>query len=99
VTQPGIGVEDQTLDSADLNYLSTVYMFRFLGRNVVVSLNYQRLFDLKGATDVASPFTTIDVLQRVQSRQDGGLSTISPAVAVQVTPTFWGQSICGYSPS
>ena len=88
VTQPGIGVDNQTLDGAHLNYLSAVYPFRLLGRNVAVSLNYQRLFDLKGATDVASPFATIDGLQRVQSRQEGGLFTMSPAVAVQVTPTF-----------
>ena len=88
VTQPGIGVENQTIDGAHLNYLSAVYPFRLLARNVVVSLNYQRLFDLKGATDVASPFTTIDGLQRVRSRQEGGLFTISPAVAVQITPTF-----------
>ena len=54
----------------------------------MVSLNFQRLFDLKGATDVAAPFTTIDGLQQVRSRQDGGLFTISPAVAVQITPTF-----------
>src|SRR5712691_2575104 len=88
VTQPGIGVENQTIDGAHLNYLSAVYPFRLLARNVVVSLNYQRLFDLKGATDVASPFTTIDGLQRVRSRQEGGLFTISPAVAVQITPAF-----------
>jgi long-subunit fatty acid transport protein len=88
VTQPGIRVENQTFDSADLNYLSGVYPFRLLGRNVVVSLNFQRLFDLKGDTDVAAPFTTIDGLQQVQSRQDGGLFTISPAVAVQITPAF-----------
>jgi long-subunit fatty acid transport protein len=88
VTQAGIRVENQTFDSVDLNYLSGVYPFRLLARNVVVSLNFQRLFDLKGATDVASPFTTIDGLQRVRSRQEGGLFTISPAVAVQVTPTF-----------
>ena len=88
VTQPGIRVEDQTFDSADLNYLSGVYPFRLLGRNVVVSLNFQRLFDLKGATDAAAPFTAIDGLQQVRSRQDGGLFTISPAVAVEITPTF-----------
>ena len=88
VTQLGIRVEDQTFGNAELNYLSGVYPFRLLGRNVVVSLNYQRLFDLKGATDVAAPFTTIDGLQQVRSRQDGGLFTISPAVAVQITPTF-----------
>ena len=88
VTQPGTGVENQTLDGVNLNYLSGVYPFRLLARNVVVSLNFQRLFDLDSATDAASPFATIDGLQRVRSRQEGGLFTISPAVAVQITPTF-----------
>jgi hypothetical protein len=55
---------------------------------VVVSLNVQRLFDLHGATDAASRFTTIDGVQRVHSRQQGGLYAISPAMAVQLTPTF-----------
>jgi long-subunit fatty acid transport protein len=54
----------------------------------VVSLNVQRLFDLHGKTDVASGFTTIDGVQRVSSTQSGGLWTISPAVAVQVTPAL-----------
>jgi long-subunit fatty acid transport protein len=88
VTQSGTGVEDQTLEGFNLNYLSVVYPFRLLARNVVVSLNFQRLFDLQSATDVASPFAAIDGLQRVRSRQEGGLFTISPAVAVQITPTF-----------
>jgi long-subunit fatty acid transport protein len=88
VTQPATGVEGQHLDSFDLNYLSAVYPFEVLRRTVIVSLNVQRLFDLQGATDVTSRFATIDGVQRVSSRQAGGLFTISPAVAVQVTPAF-----------
>jgi long-subunit fatty acid transport protein len=90
VTRPETIVEDQSLDDFNLNYLSVVYPFRLLQRNVVVSLNIQRLFDLQGATDVASRFLNprLDGIQRVSSRQQGGLYTISPAVAVQITPTF-----------
>jgi hypothetical protein len=88
VFRPETVIDDQTLDSFNLNYLSAAYPFQLFQRNVVVSLNFQRLFDLQSATDVASRFTTIDGLQRVSSRQDGGLFTISPAVAVQITPTF-----------
>ena len=33
-------------------------------------------------------FRRIDGIQHVSSRQQGGLFTISPAVAVQLTPTF-----------
>jgi hypothetical protein len=88
VTRPDTVVEHQTLDHVHLNYLSAAYPFQLLQRNVVVSLNFQRFFDLQGATDVASRFATIDGVQRVSSRQTGGLFTLSPAVAVQLTPTF-----------
>ncbi len=88
VSRVDTAVEGQTLDSIDLNYLSVAYPFQLLRRNVVVSLNVQRLFDLTGDTDVSSAFQTIEGTQQVRSRQDGGLFTISPAVAVQVTPAF-----------
>ena len=86
VTRPETVVQHQTLDSLDLNYLSAAYPFQLFKRNVVVSLNVQRLFDLHGKADVASRFLTIDGIQRVHSRQAGGLFTISPAAAVQITP-------------
>lgn len=88
VTQLDTIVEGQTLDSFDLNYLSLVYPFQLFRRNVVVSLNVQRLFDLQGATDVISRFDDIDGVQQVRSRQEGGLFTISPAMAVQIIPAF-----------
>lgn len=88
VTQAETIVEDQTLSDTNLNYLSAVYPFQLFRRNVIVSLNYQRLFDLKAETDVTSRFETIDGIQQVDSRQSGGLFTISPALAVQVTPKF-----------
>lgn len=88
VTPPDTRVEGQTLDDLTLNYLSVSYPFELLQRNVVASLNVQRLFDLQGATDVVSRFTTVDGVQRVSSRQTGGLFTIAPALAVQITPAF-----------
>ncbi|MBI3329124.1 MAG: outer membrane protein transport protein [Nitrospinae bacterium] len=88
VTRPETVVQHQTLDSLDLNYLSAAYPFQLWQRNLVVSLNVQRLFDLQGKADVASRFLTLDGIQRVRSRQDGGLFTISPAAAVQLTPAL-----------
>ena len=88
VTQPGVAVEGQTLDDLNLNYLSVVYPFELFKRNIILSLNVQRLFDLNGQTDVASRFTNLTGLQQVHSEQSGGLWTISPAVAVQITPAF-----------
>jgi hypothetical protein len=68
VTQPETVLDAQTLESANLSYLSVVYPFVLFQRNVVVSLHFQHLFDLKSATDVTSRFTTIDGIQRVSSR-------------------------------
>ena len=88
LTQSNLAIDGQTIDTVNLNYLSVVYPFELWRRNVVASLNVQRLFDLHGDTDVQSRFTGIDGIQRVSSRQSGGLWTISPALAVQVTPAF-----------
>jgi hypothetical protein len=63
VTVADTMVADQTLDRFDLNYLSLAYPFEFLRRNVVVSLNVQRLFDLQSATDVVSRYNTVDGVQ------------------------------------
>jgi len=88
VTRPETVVQHQTLDSLDLNYLSAAYPFQLFRRNVVTSLNVQRLFDLQGKADVASRFLGLglDGIQRVHSRQEGGLFTLSPAAAIQITP-------------
>ena len=97
VNMPGILIENQTLDGTHLNYFSVAYPFRVRQRNVVLSLNYQRLFDLSGDTDTVTgfPITNPDTgllagrgSHDVSSRQRGGLFTISPAAAVQISPTF-----------
>ena len=54
MTQPNLAIDGQTIDTINLNYLSVVYPFEFWRRNVVASLNVQRLFDLHGDTDVQS---------------------------------------------
>lgn len=88
VDQQDTVVDDQIIRNANLNYLSGVYPFELFQRNIVISLNYQRLLDLEGKADVISRYDTIDGFQEVNSDQDGRLFTISPAVAVQITPTL-----------
>lgn len=82
-------IENQALDAFHLNYLSAVYPFEFLERNWVVSFNFQRLFNLQGDSAVASLLDPMvcncDAVQRIRSEQEGGLFTISPAVAIGVT--------------
>jgi long-subunit fatty acid transport protein len=88
VTRPETVVEDQAFDSFDLNYLSAVYPFQLWRRNIAVSLNVQRLFDLQGDTDVASRFLTLEGIQRVSAQQEGALYSLSPAIAIQLTPNL-----------
>lgn len=88
VTQTGVAVDGQAINSVNVNYVSVVVPFELFKRNVVVSFNYQRLFDLNSETRVVSGFTTIDGTQQITSDQDGGLWTLSPAIAVQITPVF-----------
>jgi hypothetical protein len=54
VMQPETVLDNQTLDGLHLNYLSVAYPFVLFQRNVVVSLNFQRLFDLQSVTPARS---------------------------------------------
>ncbi|MBI4556959.1 MAG: outer membrane protein transport protein [Candidatus Hydrogenedentes bacterium] len=86
------GSHDVDFDS--LNYLSFVYPFKhtIAGRNLVLSLNYQRKFDFDRALDVyfhditPLPFGFLfDLGTRVKYRQGGSLSAISPALGFELT--------------
>ncbi|MCG8512253.1 MAG: outer membrane protein transport protein, partial [Rhodospirillales bacterium] len=76
----------------DLNYFSIAFPFEFLERNMIVSLNYQRLyeFDRDIRTDLTERSTDppLQYDQKVDFRQKGKLSALSPAFAVEVTPDF-----------
>ena len=75
-------------DNADLNYLSVVYPLPFTaaGRNMTVSLNYQRKysFDRDFTLEYVYPWT-IDSVIEMDFEQDGGLSTVTPAFAMEIT--------------
>lgn len=80
--------------STDLNYLSAAVPFTVWDRNVVMSVNYQRLYDFNmefngGFNDVfAIPGFSVVTVSRQRFKQTGGLSAISPAVAFQITPSL-----------
>jgi len=82
-------------DSSSLNYLSAVLPFRLFDRNMVVSLNYQKLFDFN--MDFKGSFFSnfndglgdvFDLKEKDVFRQRGELTTISPAFAVELTPNL-----------
>ena len=84
-------------DNYDLNYLSFVYPLPFtvLDRNAVFSLNYQRKYDFSRKFDVEYDSYTItqsgtpyNTFLDMDFEQDGGLSTITPAFAIELTNRF-----------
>ena len=93
-----------TITDFNLNYLSAVYPFELLGRNMVVSLNYQHLYDFNRdwKFNFIYPAPTIydgPVLNDYEQR--GALYASGLAYCVQITPAFsagvnvnyWGDSI------
>lgn len=99
--------------SANLNYLSGVLPFELLNRHIVASLNYQRKLDFNKNADFTyrKQFTNeadqnIDDSIQVDFSQQGGLSTLTPALAIQIHPlvsigcafNYWMDEIgSGYS--
>ena len=81
--------------STDLNYASIAYPFELFERNMIFSLNYQRLYefdrDIKTNinTKIITPSLTPRLTeQKVKFRQRGKLCALSPAYAIDITPTF-----------
>jgi long-subunit fatty acid transport protein len=81
---------ENSMHSDGLNYASIAYPFVLMNRNMIVSLNYQRLYEMNKDTffrrfvDVGIGVLTQDT----NFTQDGFLYALSPALAVQVTPYF-----------
>jgi len=93
-----LSMEDSSeVDFDDINYLSIVYPFRrtILGRNLVVSLNYQRKYDFDRSLDfrarvIGRSYSSIVNILNLSSfdidfEQDGHLSAISPAFGFELT--------------
>lgn len=77
----------QRVNESSINYFSAAYPFTLFNRNMIVSLNYQDLYDFTRDWD----FTFIHeggyyAEHQVDYTQDGGLSALGLAYAVQITP-------------
>lgn len=103
---------DHQTHNFDLNYLSAAYPLPVLlfGRNATVSLNYQRKYDFSRKFDlrydmqnVLSTGTVVNRMLRQDFEQEGGLSTLTPAFAMEITKrisvgvslNFWRSSFLG----
>jgi long-subunit fatty acid transport protein len=78
----------ERIHARNLNYASAAYPFSRFNRNMIVSLNYQHLYDFHRdwhftiqQGDAADPFT-----QELKYKMQGGLSAVGLAYAVQITP-------------
>ncbi|SLM29356.1 conserved hypothetical protein [Desulfamplus magnetovallimortis] len=91
---------DQSISATALNYLSAALPFKIFNRNMVVSLNYQHMYEFDKKVylnyqeiysgnnpDDSGSYQYIETNIR-QYDQDGSLYTISPAFAVQIIPTL-----------
>jgi long-subunit fatty acid transport protein len=74
---------------SDVNYASATLPFHW-HKNLVVSLNYQRLFDFKREFQYQRNLTApgVDLNQRISYDQDGYVSAIGIAGAIEITPTL-----------
>lgn len=92
-------IEDLTPGQRRLNYISIAYPFYLFKRNMVFSLNYQHLYEFSIDTfynwryHIEDPISGLTIINmpELSSRktQRGLLSTLSPAFAIQITPSLY----------
>ena len=86
---PELAGTENDWDIHSINYASVAYPFKAFDRNMIVSLNYQRLYELdkKLGFRYSWPLGATDTLNdKVSYRQSGFLAALSPAFAIQITP-------------
>ena len=87
-----IAADRSSTEGLDLNFLSVAYPFQLIGRNWVISLNYQRQMDFNRDLnfvvdrDVQIGTEPVKYTGNVAMEQRGGLGAVSPALAVQIVP-------------
>lgn len=77
---------EESISYTDLNYFSVAYPFALAGYNMIVSLNYQKLFDFH--REWWFPIQEPDLSQNAAYQLEGDLAALGLAYAVQVTPTI-----------
>jgi len=89
----------QHVSNAGLNYLSAAYPFTLLNRNMIVSINYQHLYDFSRQWDFM--FASGRDVQNLDFSASGGLYAWGLAYALQIVPqlsfgftlNFWQDGI------
>jgi len=97
------GNGSQAIFFNDINYLSATYPYELLDRNIILSLNYQHLFDFNKEYQFPLNMNEGNVNLRAFEtyNQHGSLSTISMACCIQIIPdlaagltlNFWNDDL------
>jgi len=79
---------NQSVSDADINYFSMTYPFSYQNRNMVISLNYQHLYDFKREWDFPMAFKDEyeTTSTQIRTENEGSLSAIGIAYGIQFTP-------------
>ncbi|MFH0813191.1 MAG: outer membrane protein transport protein [Pseudomonadota bacterium] len=95
---------NQTVSTLDINYLSAAYPFVLFNRNMLVSINYQNLYNFKREIELDRAYGSSprnEMKESFDYDRDGSLKTISPAFASQIfknlslgiTLNFWDDDL------
>ena len=78
----------QDVSKGDINYLSAAYPFQALSRNMIVSINYQNLYDMTRHWKFPLAVTRDDASHSkdVEIEQKGELAAIGIAYCLEITP-------------
>lgn len=98
---------DQRVTTYEVNYLSLAYPFTAGQKNMIISLNYQHLYDFEKKVNYSYTFThpgppALTLNNDLNFEQEGALRAISPAFAIQIHPklslgftlNIWDKNFC-----
>jgi long-subunit fatty acid transport protein len=91
-THPEMSGTPSEMDAHDVNFASLAIPFHLLDRNMIITLNYQQLYDMN--KDVHFNFNfdpgNVDGLTgQFRFTQQGSIGAFSPAFAIQVLPELY----------
>ena len=87
-THPEIDTTSE-VDDLNINYFSATYPFKFY-RNMVVSINYQRLYEFERSFDYQYDYSSLGVnlLQDEHFSQSGYVGALGLAIAIEIIPNL-----------
>ncbi len=80
----------QSVSGSNINYLSAAYPFNYWGRNMIISVNYQHLYDFSREWNLPITLESEEtsVVYTLDYQQEGSLSAFGIAYCIQIIPRF-----------